>query len=161
MRGRRRDERIGNAEGDARNVSRIEMIRVSPSSWLDYYFDSISNVGLIYRELNGDIRPTFFLSIDSRPTIRKISSARRSSASDLDSASRCRKSRWNLSRGTRAINNRANTGSDRGGKEERSHKRSDCIPSRHGSFGMIMIGEKEKDRIRVVRGSKRDLKGKK
>lgn len=89
MRGRRRDERIGNAEGDARNVSRIEMIRVSPSSWLDYYFDSISSVGLIYRELNGDIRPTFFLSIDSRPTIRKISSARRSSASDLDSASRC------------------------------------------------------------------------
>lgn len=75
MRGRRRDERIGNAEGDARNVSRIEMIRVSPSSWLDYYFDSISNVGLIYRELNGDIRPTFFLSIDSRPTIRKTSSA--------------------------------------------------------------------------------------
>lgn len=72
MRGRRRNERIGNAEGDARNVSRIEMIRVSPSSWLDYYFDSISSVGLIYRELNGDI---LFLSIDSRPTIRKTSSA--------------------------------------------------------------------------------------
>lgn len=148
MRGRRRDERIGNAEGDARNVSRIEMIRVSPSSWLDYYFDSISSVGLIYRELNGDIRPTFFLSIDSRPTIRKTSSARRSSASDLDSTSRCRKQRrCKKSRIFRVElerldNNRANTGSDRGGKEERSHKRSDCIPSRHGSFGMITIGEK-------------------
>lgn len=91
---------------------------------------------------NGDIRPTFFLSIDSRPTIRKISSARPSSVrsgSPFCVFKLKRVSVWHtpIAR-VEAIfrvelersDNRANAGSDRGGKEEHSHKRSDCIPSR-------------------------------
>lgn len=91
---------------------------------------------------NGDIRPTFLLSIDSRPTIRKISSARPSSVrsgSPFCVFKLKRVSVWHtpIAR-VEAIfrvelersDNRANAGSDRGGKEEHSHKRSDCIPSR-------------------------------
>lgn len=117
------------------------IVRVSPSLAERTRSLSRLDLGLIYREQR-DIRPTFFLSIDSRPTIRKISSARPSSVrsgSPFCVFKLKRVSVWHtpIAR-VEAIfrvelersDNRANAGSDRGGKEEHSHKRSDCIPSR-------------------------------
>lgn len=118
------------------------IVRVSPSLAERTRSLSRLDLGLIYREQTEISEITFFLSIDSRPTIRKISSARPSSVrsgSPFCVFKLKRVSVWHtpIAR-VEAIfrvelersDNRANAGSDRGGKEEHSHKRSDCIPSR-------------------------------